>query len=108
MGPYGNRLRRQVVSEVRKRRLIFFTVFLLTFIYILTILLFGDRSVIRYRELHKTRNLLELQIKEIDQENASLRAQIKSIKKDPFIKEKHAREDYGLAKPDELIFQYDR
>ena len=103
-----NRLRKQVASEKRKRRLIFITIFLLSFFYLLISLLFGDMGLIRYRQLYKTKTLLEAQIKEIETENEQLRAQIKSAKEDPFVKEKHAREDYGLAKPGEIIIQYDR
>ncbi len=103
-----HQLRRQVASEVRKRRLIFLTVFLLSFLYLVISLLFGDMGFLRYRELQRTKNRLEAQIKEIETENEELRTQIKSIKEDPFTKEKHAREDYGMAKPGEIIIQYDR
>jgi cell division protein FtsB len=103
-----NLLRKQVASELRKRRLIFFTVILLSFIYLAITLIFGDMGLLRYRELQKKKIRVEAQIKEIELENKQLKTQLKSIKEDPYFSEKHAREDYGLAKPDELIFQYDR
>lgn len=103
-----NLLRKQVVSEIRKRRLIFFTIMLLSFIYLLISVLFGDLGLLRYRELYKTKTRLEKQINEINKENVQLKSQIDSLKKDPFSVEKHAREEFGLAKPDEYIFQYDR
>jgi len=93
---------------MRKRRLIFFTLTLLCILYLTINVIFGDMGLIRYFELRETKASLEAQVKEIEQDNQKLRSQLKSIKEDPFIKEKHAREDYGLAKPDELIFQYDR
>jgi len=108
MGVYGNLLRKQVTAELRKRRLIFFTLTLLSILYLIINVIFGDMGLIRYVELRKTKASLEAQVKEIEQDNEKLRSQLKSIKEDSFIKEKHAREDYGLAKPDELIFQYDR
>ena len=108
MGVHGNLLRKQVTSELKKRRLIFFTLTLLSILYLIINVIFGDMGLIRYVELRKTKASLESQVKEIEQDNKKLRLQLKSIKEDPFIKEKHAREDYGLAKPDELIFQYDR
>jgi len=108
MGSPVNLLRKQVASEVRKRRLIFFTVILLSFIYLFISLFFGDMGLLRHRELNKTKTCLETQIKELEMENEQLRSQIKLLKEDPFYKEKRAREDYGLAKPDEYIFQYDR
>ncbi|MBM4140759.1 MAG: septum formation initiator family protein [Nitrospira sp.] len=103
-----NLLRKQVVSEIRKRRLIFFTIMLLSFIYLFISVLFGDMGLLRYRELYKTKTRLEKQINEINKENVQLKSQIDSLKKDPFYIEKHAREEFGLAKPDEYIFQYDR
>jgi cell division protein FtsB len=108
MGIPVNQLRRQVASEKRKRRLIFLTIVLLSFSYLLISMIFGDMGLLRYRELHKTKTQLEAQIKEIEVENEQLRSQVKSIKEDPYTKEKHAREDYGLAKPGEIIIQYDR
>jgi cell division protein FtsB len=108
MGIPVNQLRRQVASEVRKRRLIFLTIFLLSFFYLSISLIFGDLGLLRYKELYKTKTQLEAQIKEIEVENEQFRSQLKAVKEDPYTKEKHAREDYGLAKPGEIIIQYDR
>jgi cell division protein FtsB len=104
----GSQLRKQVASEVKKRRLIFLTVILLSFIYLLINLIFGDMGLLRYRELYSKKAHLESQIKEIEDDNKQLRSQITSIQQDPYFKEKHARENYGLAKPGEIIIQYDR
>ncbi|MDI6890706.1 MAG: septum formation initiator family protein [Thermodesulfovibrionales bacterium] len=103
----NNLLRKQVVSEVKKRRLIFFTVILLGFIYLAISLIFGDMGLLRYVELNKKKAHLERQVKEMEKENEQLRSEIKSLKEDPFYKEKHAREEFGLARPDEYIFRYD-
>jgi len=103
-----NLLRKQVVSEVRKRRLVFFTIVLLSFIYLFINFTFGNMGLLRYIELNKTKTRLETEIKEISEENKQLGLQIDLLKKDPFYLEKYAREDFGLAKPDEYIFQYDR
>jgi cell division protein FtsB len=108
MGNPGNLLRKQVASEIRKRKLIFMTVISLSFIFLLISLIFGDLGLLKYKNLYKKKVRLEAQIKEIEQDNKQLKSQITSIKEDPYYKEKHAREDYGLAKQGELIFQYDR
>jgi cell division protein FtsB len=100
-------LRKQVVSEIKKRRLIAFTVILLGFIYLVISLVFGDMSLLKYVELNKRKTHLESQIKEMEQENKKLKSETESLKKDPFYKEKHAREEFGLARPDEYIFRYD-
>ncbi len=103
-----NRLRHQVDTEIRIRRIIFYTLMFLSFIYIITSLVFGDMGLIKYIDLHKKKSNLETGIKEIERENQLLKLQIKLLKEDPFFKEKYAREEFGLAKPDEYIFQYDR
>ncbi len=108
MGSPVNLLRKQVVSEIRKRRLVYVTVILLSFIYLIINLIFGDMGLLRYRELNKKKARLETHIKEIKREKEQLGSEIKLLKEDPFYTEKHAREDFGLAKPDEYIFQYDR
>ncbi len=108
MGSPVKLLRKQVVSEIRKRRLVYFTVVLLSFIYLIINLIFGDMGLLRHRELYKKKARIETQLKEIKMENDQLGSEIKLLKEDPFYTEKHAREDFGLAKPDEYIFQYDR
>jgi len=106
MGP-NNLLRKQVVSEIKKRRLIFFTFTLLFFFYLAISLIFGDMGFRKYIELNKRKAHLQNQIKEMEKENKELRSDIKLLKEDPFYKEKQAREDFGLSKPDEYIFRYD-
>jgi cell division protein FtsB len=108
MGSPVNLLRKQVVSEIRRRRLIYFTIILLSFFYLIINLIFGDMGLLKYRELNKKKIRLETQVKEIKRENEQLASEVKLLKEDPFYTEKHAREDFGLAKPDEYIFQYDR
>jgi len=103
-----NLLRRQVVSEVKKKKLIFLTFVSLSFLYLSISLLFGDMGLFRYLELHRTKTNMENQITEINRENEQLRTQLKLLKEDPVYREKLAREEYGLAKPNEYIFQYDK
>jgi cell division protein FtsB len=103
-----NLLRKQVLAEVRKKRLIFLTFVILSFIYLSISLVFGDMGLFRYLELNRTKTNLEKQISEINSQNEQLRTQLKLLKEDPFYKEKLAREEYGLSKPNEYIFQYDR
>jgi len=103
-----NLLRKQVLSEVKKRRLIGLTLVVLSFIYLSISLVFGDMGLLRYLELNKTRKNLEKQLVEIHNQNEQIKAQIKLLKEDPFYREKFAREEFGLARPDEYIFQYER
>lgn len=103
-----NLLRKQVFSEVKKKRLIFLTFVVLSFIYLSISLVFGDMGLFRYFELNRTKMNLESQLSEINRQNEQLRTQLKLLKEDPFYREKLAREEYGLSKPNEYIFEYDK
>ncbi len=93
---------------MKKRRVVFFTFFILCFVYLSISLLFGDNGLFRYMELTKTKRNLEKQLVEINRQNEQIKTQIKLFREDPFYREKFAREEFGLARPDEYIFQYDR
>ena len=108
MSGYHNLLEKQVRAEANRNRMIFYTVIVLSFIYLSISLVFGDMGLMKYLEMNKTRTSLEKQINEVQQQNEQLRQQLKALKDDPFYREKFAREEYGLSKPDEYIFQYDR
>ena len=101
-------LRKQVASEVKKRRLIFVTVVILGFLYLSISLVFGDAGLFRYVELMKTKRNLQGQIAELGRQNEQIKEQIRLLKEDAFYREKLAREEFGLARPDEYIFQYER
>ncbi|UCE78043.1 MAG: septum formation initiator family protein [Nitrospiraceae bacterium] len=103
-----NLLRKQVIAEIKKKRLVFLTVVVLSFLYLSISLVFGDMGLLRYAELNKIKIKLENQITEISSQNEQLKSQIKLLEEDPFYREKLAREEFGLAKPDEFIFHYDK
>jgi cell division protein FtsB len=103
-----NLLRKQVLSEIKKKKLIFFTFISLSFLYLSISLVFGDMGLFRYIELNKTKSSLEKQISEINRQNEQIRTQLKLLREDPFYREKIAREEYGLSKPNEYVFQYDK
>ncbi|KKT21385.1 MAG: Septum formation initiator family protein [Candidatus Giovannonibacteria bacterium GW2011_GWC2_43_8] len=71
-----------------------------------TNLVFGKMGFIKYYQLNKARNRLETEIKTLEKDNRTLKTQVTALKQDPFYIEKHAREEYGLARPDEYIFQF--
>lgn len=99
-------LRQQVTVERRRRNTIFFTLVVLAFFYIATALLFGNMGFLKYLKLTKTKTRLETEISAMENENKSLKKQVTELKSDNFYIEKYAREEYGLAKPDEYIFQF--
>jgi cell division protein FtsB len=103
-----NLLRKQVLAEVKKKKLIFLTFISLSFLYLSISLVFGDMGLFHYIELNKTKKNLEKEITEINQQNEQLRTQLKLLKEDAFYREKLAREEYGLSKPNEYIFKYEQ
>ncbi len=99
-------LRQQVSVERRRRTLIFFTIITVALIYIGITMIVGNMGVMKYLELQKNKNRLQSEIANMEKENKMLRAHVDALKRDPFYIEKQAREEYGLAKPDEYIFQF--
>lgn len=101
-------LRKQVASEIKKRRLVFYTIVVLSLIYFVITFTFGDTGLLRYRELKAKRNQLSGEIQSLEAGNARLKSELKLLKENPFYLEKYAREDFGMAKPDEYVFKYDQ
>ncbi|MCL4537830.1 MAG: septum formation initiator family protein [Nitrospirae bacterium] len=99
-------LRQQVTVERKRRNVVFFTIIILAFLYMGTTLLLGDMGLIKYLKLKKAKNNLETEITTLEKETKTLKTQINALKEDPYYIEKHAREEFGLAKPDEYIFQF--
>lgn len=99
-------LRQQITREQRKRTYIFFAFVAVALAYLSYNLVFGDMGLIKYLELKKNKSRLENEISQVGKENKALGEQVNQLKKDPYFIEKYAREEYGMAKPDEFIFQY--
>ncbi len=99
-------MRQQVSREQRRRNVVFFGCVLVAMTYLFYNLIFGDMGVMKYYELRQNKKRLETDLARIDRENKALNEQVNALKKDPFYIEKYAREEYGLAKPDEFIFQF--
>lgn len=100
-------LQRQVISERKRKRLIFYIVFIVSLLYIFLNLI-GDNGIFTYLELKKRRDTLERELIVLNEEIKRLRQEIEALKDDPFYIERHAREEFGLAGPGEYIFEYER
>ena len=101
-------LRKQVIAERKKRRLIFLTITLLSLLYLAITLTLSDTGFLRYLELRQKKVILEMEVKDIEARNEQLRSQLKLLKEKPYYIEKYLREDFGMAKPDEYVFKYER
>ncbi|MCI0469489.1 MAG: septum formation initiator family protein [Nitrospirae bacterium] len=98
-------VRQQVLTERKIRNLIFFTIVFLFFLYIIAAHFFGEMGLLKFLELRKTKIVLQGETESIEKMNETLRREIKRLN-DPFYIEKHAREEYNLARPDEYILQF--
>ncbi len=67
--------------------------------------LFGDRGYFAMKRTEREAEKLSREIQKIDVENRTLAEQVKGLKSDPQLIERIAREEMGLARPNELIFR---
>lgn len=100
-------LRKQVSAEVKKKQWIFFTVIFLSFLFLFITFMFGESGYLKYMKLKNKKTQLGKDIKNIEAKNTALKADLKLLKENPFYLEKYARENFGMAKPDEYVFTYD-
>jgi len=99
-------LRQQIDSEIKKRDFFFFLIIGIAFLYVIISAVFSNRGLIKYYELKNTENKLKAEIEFLQKDNSLLKYQIESLKQDSFLREKYAREKFGLAKPEEYIYQF--
>ncbi|MDA8169911.1 MAG: septum formation initiator family protein [Nitrospiraceae bacterium] len=97
---------RQVRAERKKRDFVFWTLILLTLLYIAMTMVFGDMGYLKFRKLRGRSLSIKTQIARVRQENGRMRASLEEFKQNDYYKEKQAREDYGLSKQDEYIFLF--
>jgi cell division protein FtsB len=100
-------LRQQVEAERRRNNIIFFTITGVVMLYLGFTLLAGENGLMNYLQLRSAQQKLNTEILLLDNQNRQLKKQVESLKNDPFYIEKSAREDFGLAKKNELIFQFE-
>jgi len=68
--------------------------------------LFGERGVLRLVKTYNQRQELQLQVEQLQQENARLRQEITALKEDRSTIERIARQELGMVREDEIIFQF--
>jgi cell division protein FtsB len=87
----------------RKRRLLFIAALA---ILIAVLSIGGNRSLIRIYRMNKTRAELHREIERVKQGNQGLAGEVHSLTNDPAQVESIAREDLGLVKPGEVVYQF--
>jgi len=66
----------------------------------------GNRGLIRLYHLRQEQAALAREIDQLGAANAALAEEVRALRTDPSRLEAIAREDLGLVKPNELVFQF--
>ena len=66
----------------------------------------GNRSLIRMYQMHRDRATLEREIEQLTAANTSLAEEVRTFRTDPARVEAIAREELGLVKPGELVYEF--
>lgn len=89
--------------SARKRRLVFVAVLA---ILIAALSVGGNKSLVKIFQMSKTRTELQQEIKRLKQVNEELAREIQAVTHNPGQVEAIAREDLGLVKPGEIVYQF--
>lgn len=99
-------LKEQLKKEKKIRSRLYLIFFLLLFMILAYNFFFGEMGYLKYRELKKNEQKILTEINQIKKTNDSIKEEINLLKKDPKYLEKYAREQFGLIKPGEMVFQF--
>ena len=66
----------------------------------------GNRGLVRVYRMHQTRAALEREIVQLTASNAALAEEVRALRTDPGRVEAIAREELGLVKPGELVYEF--
>ncbi len=68
----------------------------------------GNRSLLRVYQLHRDHENLTREIEQLNAANAVLADEVRALRSDPTRVESIARDELGLVKPGELVFEFRR
>ena len=68
--------------------------------------LVGDRGLLRLYQLHRTRAALTREIEQVSAANSTLAEEVRALRTDPGRVEAIAREELGLVKPGETVYEF--
>jgi cell division protein FtsB len=75
------------------------------FLLLLLLAMVGERGFFEVYQFGRHLQRVESRIRALEKENERLRTQVTGLRSDPYQVEKLAREDLGLVRPDEIIFE---
>ncbi|MBI2876383.1 MAG: septum formation initiator family protein [Candidatus Tectomicrobia bacterium] len=68
--------------------------------------LWGERGWLELRRARQEKAHMQEQIQGLERENQVLRREIAALREDPYLVEKIAREELGLVKPGEIVYEF--
>ncbi|MRR59323.1 MAG: septum formation initiator family protein [Deltaproteobacteria bacterium] len=75
-------------------------------LFILFFTVFGERGLLRIYHLSKEKQEIAQKVTEIKGENEKLKREIEALKTDRRYMESIARKDFGLVRPNEIVYQF--
>src|SRR5574340_376023 len=75
-------------------------------LFILFFTVFGERGLLRIYHLSKDRQELQKKAEELKAQNEQMKRDIEALKSDRRYLESIARRDFGLVRPNEVIYQF--
>jgi cell division protein FtsB len=75
-------------------------------LFILFFTVFGERGLLRIYELNREMKELVLRSESLKHENENLKREIEALKSDKRYLESIARRDFGLVRPNEVVYQF--
>jgi len=100
---FFNRIKR---NEFLQRKIFRRLLILLILLVVFYLYFAGDYGFFRLLSLKKQKDDLILETKRLQAQNMDLEMEKEKLKKDLFYIEKVARERYGMAKEDEIIYKF--
>ena len=74
--------------------------------FILFFTVFGDKGLLRIYELNQDKKKIDSRLIEAKQENEKLKHEIVALKTDRRYLESIARKEFGLVRPNEIIYRF--
>lgn len=75
-------------------------------LFILYFTVFGDRGLLRIYHLNQEKEQMLQHVDETRQQNENLKREIEALKTDKRYLESIARKDFGLVRPNEIVYQF--
>ena len=101
-----NRKKFDLQRRQRRHQILWFSIAAVVAGYFAILLVFSERGLMKLLEVGRTHRHLTEEIQRLEGQNEELRRRAQALKNDPDEIEAIARQELGLAKKGELIYQF--